>query len=404
VARLVRAWVFAVVLAAAGSPAARAAGDDAAGFNAALIAALPVDGSTDLMVIAQPSAPDAPRAWGATRVAATPAAIKDVLLDPARYRALIPALVKSELGRSNGGAPVVDWELEIPLFNLSGRMALHNRPDGVTIELFEGDFAPGRLSFTVAPDARGGSTLIVDAVLDVKRSTWMLRRMLKRSPVGEPAALTAAAYVAMRAVALRAEHPRAREAWRPHAPVVAPADWLPDPRPLASDLLAPLRAGGVVALVARTRADHLAGVAAAVGLTAPPPAAAATLRSPASWRAFPGWEKITVRPGPNGPGADVKDNLPLVDFDASWTAEPGAAPRWVATAGDTRGARLAWDVYPSSSGGGSIAALTLFPRLEATGSIARRFIAAEPLLEQGLSLALAFVDVAAIKAALRTPR
>jgi hypothetical protein len=49
-----------------------------------------------------------------------------------------------------------------------------------------------------------------------------------------------------------------------------------------------------------------------------------------------------------------------------------------------------------------MAVLTLYPRVEATGSIARRFIAAEPLLEEGLSLAVAFVDAAGIKAALVT--
>ena len=406
-ARAPRAWTSAIVLAAAVvSPAASSgspASDDDARLYAALSAALPADGATDLVVIAQPSAPDAPRAWGVTRVAASPAAIKDVLLDPAHYRALIPALIKSKLDWSNRTAPIVDWELEVPLFNLSGRMALYNRPDGVTIELFEGDFAPGRLSFTVAPDARGGATLVVDAVLDVKRSSWLLRRIIKRSPVGEPAALTAATYVALRAVALRAEHPSASGAWRPRAPSTAPASWLPEPWPLAGDPLAPLRARGVVALVARAPAEHLAGVAAAVALEAPAQAIAATLRAPTSWRAFPGWETIKVSPGPNGPGADVKDNLPLVDFDASWTAQPGSAARWVATAGATRGARLGWDVYPSGAAG-SIAALTLHPRLETTGSIARRFIAAEPLLEEGLSLALAFVDVAGIKASLVTPR
>ena len=398
------AWTSAVVLAAVVAPAAQAAGGDDDRLNAALIAALPTDGATDLVVIAQPSAPNAPRAWGATRITASPAAIKDVLLDPAHYQALIPALIKSQLERSNGSAPIVDWELEIPLFNLSGRMALHNRPDGVTIELVEGDFAPGRLSFTVAPDPRGGATLVVDAILDVKRSSWLLRRIIKRSPVGEPAVLTAATYVALRAVALRAEHPKDGEAWRPRAPAAAPPGWLPDPRPLAGDLLAPLRARGVVALIARAPAEHLAGVAAAVTLNAPAPAVAATLRVPTSWRAFPGWETIQDRPGPNGPGADVKDNLPLVDFDASWTAQPGSTARWVATTGATRGARLGWDVYPSTerAGGaaGSIAALTLYPRLETTGSIARRFIAAEPLLEGGLSLALAFVDAAGVKAAL----
>ena len=270
-------------------------------------------------------------------------------------------------------------------------MALHNRPDGVTIELFEGDFAPGRIAFTTAPDGRGGSTLVVDAVLDVKRSSWLLRRIIKRSPVGEPAALTAAAYVALRAVALRAEHPNTGEAWRPRAPAAAPAGWLPDPRPLAGDPLAPLRARGVAALVARAPGDRLAGVAAAVTLNAPAPTVEARLRDPTSWLAFPGLAKVRVHPGPNGLSADVEDNLPLVDCEATWTAEPGPALRWVATAGATRGARLGWNLYP---GGSTIAVLTLFPRVEATGSIARRFIAAEPLLEEGLSLALAFVDAA----------
>ncbi len=182
-----------------------------------------------------------------------------------------------------------------------------------------------------------------------------------------------------------------------------PASWLPDPRPLAAAALAPLRARGVVALVARTPTHRLGGVAAAVTLDAPAAAVAATLRDPASWRAFPGWETIRVRPGPNGPGADVEDNLPLVDLDAGWTAEPAGALRWVATAGATRGARLGWDVTPDAAGSfGSIAALTLYPRLEATGTVGRRFITAEPLLEDGLSLALAFADAASLKAALVT--
>ena len=147
----------------------------------------------------------------------------------------------------------------------------------------------------------------------------------------------------------------------------------------------------MVALVARAPAEQLAGVAAAVTLNAPAPAVEATLRDPRSWLAFPGLAKVQVRPGPNGVGADVEDDLPLVDCDATWTAQPGSALRWVATAGATRGARLGWNLYPGAS---TIAALTLYPRVEATGSIARRFIAAEPLLEEGLSLALAFVDVA----------
>lgn len=401
-ARAPRALLLAAALALEVAPTARAADDDAR-LAAALAAALPADGRTELAEIDLPGVPGAPRVRVAARVAAAPAAIKDVLLDPAHYRAIIPSLIKSSLETMNDprlGAPVVGWELEVPLFNLSGRLALRNRPDGVTIELCDGDFAPGRLVFTVAP-APGGATLTLDAVLDVARSSWLLRRIIKRSPAGEPAALAAAAYVALRAVALRAEHPTDRWARRSGAPLTPPAVWLPDTRPLAAPLLAPLRARGALAVLARTPADRLGGVAVAVTLGAPPEAVAARLRDPASWRAFPGWKTIRARPGPNGPGAEVEDGLPLVDCDAIWLAEPGAEPRWVAAAGATRGARLGWTFTPAPGPAGAswtAAALSLYPRLEQTGSVGRRFVTAEPLLEEGLALGLALADVAGVKA------
>jgi hypothetical protein len=83
---------------------------------------------------------------------------------------------------------------------------------------------------------------------------------------------------------------------------------------------------------------------------------------------------------------------------------PGPRSRWTAVAGAARGARLGWDVRPAPASAhrpaSSIAALTLYPRLEQTGGIPRRFIAAEPLLESGLALALAFVDAVAARDAL----
>ena len=216
-------------------------------------------------------------------------------------------------------------------------MALHNRPDGVTIDLVEGDFAPGRLVFTVAPGP-GGATLTVDAVLDVKQSSWLLRHIIKRSPAGEPAALAAATYVAL-GDRLRAAHPTDRYARRSGAPLSPPPSWLPDARPLAGELLAPLRARGVVALVARTASDRLGGVAAAVTLSAPPDKVGARLRDPSLWRAFPGWKTVRVQPGAYGLGAAVEDDLPLVDCDDTWVAQPGAEARWIAAAGATRAAR-----------------------------------------------------------------
>jgi hypothetical protein len=299
---------------------------------------------------------------------------------------------------------MVGWEVEVPLFNLSGTLIIHERPDGAEIELIDGDFSPGRLTFTTAPRAAGGSTLLVDAQMNIRNAGWLIRKLVNLSPAGEPAALVAATYVTLRAVGLRAENVTSGGARRPAGPPAPPPAWSPSPRALADEKLAALRAHGAVALVARTWSQRLAGVAVAATLGVPAPSALGRLRHPDSWRAFPGWKTIEPRVGPHGVGARVEDNLPFVDLEATWIAEPGSSPRWTATDGVTTGARLGWEVYPLdprvNAGAPSLLALMLYPRLETTGRLARRAIASEPLLEHGLAVAVAFADLTAMKTAL----
>jgi len=280
---------------------------------------------------------------------------------------------------------------------------LREHATGVEMTLLEGDLAPGRFTFTIAPRP-GGSALMVDVQLDIANSTWLLRRIMARSPVGEPAALAAGAYVALRAVALRAERTGDAKAWRPTAEMAPPATWLPRARPLASPAFGPLRALGAVGLIARTETQRLAGVALAVSIARPVAAVTGELHDPRSWYGFPGWNKVEPRPGRYGDGAAVEDSLPLVEFDATWTAEPGPLPRWTATEGAIRGARLGWEIFPAAGGSATDAVLLLHPRLETTGRLARRSIQSEPLLEHGTSLALAFANAAGMKAALEAPQ
>jgi hypothetical protein len=393
-----------LLLVAARAPVAAAAADGAARTDvdrqlaATLAAALPTDGATDVALIDHPSASGAPRVRAATIVGAPPATIRALLLDPAQYPLILPGIVRADPSPASGGATTLDWEIEIPLFNLSGRIVMRPRPDGAELQLVDGDLAPGRIVFTIAPRP-GGSTLVVDAQLDVKNSTFVLRRMMARSPVGEPAGLAATTYVALRGVALRAEHAAAGRVWRPAGPIAPPSGWLPDPRPLADPKLAPLRARGALALVARQPSHRLGGVAVTFPIAQPAPAIAGRLQDPATWRAFPGWKSVEPHPGPHGAGAVVEDSLPLADFDATWTADAGGPLRWTVTEGDTSGARLGWSVQPGPDGN-ALATLLLYPRLETTGRVARRAIASEPLLELGLALGLAFADAAGAKAAL----
>ena len=369
-----------------------------------LAAALPPDGTSDVVLADWPSTPGTPHVRAATVVGVAPAAIKSVLLDAGHYRKIVPALIRADASRSPAGLATVEWEVEVPLFNLSGTLVIHERPDGAEIQLVDGDFSPGRLTFTATPRAAGGSTLVVDAQMGIQNAGWLIRRLVKLSPAGEPAALMAAAYVTLRAVALRAENANIGGARRPGGPPAPPPAWSPSPRVLADEKLAALRAHGAVALVARTWSQRLAGVTVATTLGVPAPNALGRLRDPASWRAFPGWKTIEPRVGPNGVGAKVEDNLPFVDLEATWIAEPGTSPRWTATDGVTTGARLGWEVYPldprANAGAPSLMAIMMYPRLETTGRLARRAIASEPLLEHGLAAAVAFADLTAMKAAL----
>jgi hypothetical protein len=376
---------------------------------ALLAAALPTDGSADVVLIDWPARPGTPHVRAGTVVGATPGAIKSVLLDATNYRKIVPALLRADVSRTPAGLATVGWEVEVPLFNLTGTLVIHERPDGAEVDLVDGDFSPGKLIFTAAPrTSGGGSTLIVDAQLNIQNAGWLIRRLVKLSPAGEPAALVAASYVTLRAVGLRAENAGSPGARRPAALPAPPPSWSPSARVLADEKLSALRAHGAVALVGRTWSQRLAGVAVATTLGVPTPNAMGRLRDPASWHAFPGWTTIEPRVGPNGVGAKVEDSLPFVDLEATWMAEPGNPLRWTATDGVITGARLGWEIFPidprANAGAPTLMALMMYPRLETTGRLARKAIASEPLLEHGLAVAVAFADLTAMKTALEAAR
>ena len=378
---------------ALGAPAraAPAAPDDALG---ALVRTLDVADGADVVAFDLPATPGAPHVRAATTTRAPVAAILGVLEDPARYAALIPALVRSEEIGRHGDVRVVAWELEIPLFNLSGTLEVRPRPGGVELALVDGDLAPGRVVFEAAPRADGRTTLALDARLDVTRSSFFLRRVMARSAYGEPAALAAAAWVALRATALRAEHARDAMAFRPTAPPAPSTPGAPDGRALFQAPLARLARGGAVALVHTAPSGRLASASVAVLSREPETALAARLGDPRGWSAFPGWRHVQPMPptATAPPTVVVEDGIPFVDFDATWRDAPGTRARWwTAVEGAARGAWFGWDVSPTTEASAE-AVLTMFPRLELTGSIPRRFIEAEPLLEHGLALALTFVD------------
>jgi hypothetical protein len=358
-----------------------------------LVDSLNVVGGGDVVAFELPAAPGAARVRGATRVRAPAAAVTAVMMDPARFDVLLPSLARhEEIGR-RGEARVVAWELEIPLFNLEGTMELRPRPNGVELALIDGDLAPGRVVFEATPRADGGATLTVDARIDVRKSSWFLRKVMARSPWGEPAAVSAAIYAALRATALRAEHAREATTFRPTAPLAAPTPGAPDGRALLAPPLARLAARGAAAVVTSTPGGRLAGVSVGVPARESRAVLGARLADPRGWTAFPGWVVVRPMPPRNGapPTVVVEDSIPFVELDATWTALPRRARAWTAVAGVAQGAWFGWQLAERDDAP-PVVVLTAQPRLDRTGSIPRRFIEAEPLLEHGLALALTFVD------------
>ena len=61
--------------------------------------------------------------------------------------------MRADVSRTPAGLPSVGWEVEVPLFNLTGTLVIHERPDGAEIDLVDGDFSPGKLIFTATPRA-----------------------------------------------------------------------------------------------------------------------------------------------------------------------------------------------------------------------------------------------------------
>jgi hypothetical protein len=296
----------------------------------------------------------------------------------------------------------VAWELEVPLWNLEGKLWLVPTKNGVDLRLLEGDLAPGRFELRALADRNDTTLLVVDAYLNMRDVNWATRRLAARSPVAEPAMAVSTAYVLLRALRLLAEsdnkpnprrHPQARTFGPPSSG---------DGKALGELALRLCKRPAALASV-RSRPDgRLESVQVAV-LARSNRRASDLLGQPSTFQALPGWRNVEA--GATKPAEcaaepsrcwRVRSNLPFVDLDATWKVERAFGAR--AIAGDVAGAVMGWDVIAGADAAATV--LTMHPRLDKSGYIPRKLIEAEPLLEQGMSLGLALADALSLARAL----
>jgi hypothetical protein len=370
-------------------------------------------GGADLVVFEERRPPRPTNLALAARVRAPADRLLAVLADPAAYRRAVPAFVKANVIKEDraAGAPrpawLLDWELEIPLWNLEGKLWMRPVPDGVRFDFVEGDLVPGSFVLTARPEG-AGSTLTIEGSANLRDANFVTRRLAGRHALAEPAMAATAAYVLLRALVLDAERTAGAPLpqRRPGAAMAAPPVAALDGSRLASAVAASALDPRSVVAAVRSRPDgRLDRVEVALVAPHPPAVVVGRLGEPGRWQALPGWgdlEERRLRPGTAGPVIwEVDSGLPFVDFDAEWQVT--SLPRWRAFVhdGDWRGPVMGWDVAPGGGKGPAVAVFSLNPRLDNTGYMPRKLIEAEPLLEHGLAVGLGYVDAASLVQALR---
>ena len=165
--------------------------------------------------------------------------------------------------------------------------------------------------------------------------------------------------------------------------------------------------GTRVLAAVRSRADgRLSRVEVAVQVSAPADQVTRRTMQPKPFVRMPGWKKITPVNGNPDACKDtaalcwkVDSNLPVFSLDGIWKIRPRP---WRArmVAGDSKGAVMGIDVLPAKPFGRSTLVLSQHPRLDMSGYVARKLIAAEPFLEHGLALALTLVEAVSLGPAL----
>jgi hypothetical protein len=364
-----------------------------------LTAALDTLGGADLIVLADPSQRP-PHLCLATRVTAPFPRVRTMLLDLAAYRAALPALRRLAFeggqGRSGGpGEGIVAWELEVPLWNLEGKLWLRPTPTGVDLIVMQGDFSPGLVRLSATPEPTGTTLLTIEGSANLRDVNWITRRMVKRNALAEPGLAASAFYVMLRALRLQAEQTGSAKDVRRH-PVAAPAPPLPselDGSRLGRLAGSKFHASALLATVRSRENGRLALVQVLALSRLAPGSAASLLSQPQTWQALPGWRKVSVAKDPADCGSTtcwkVDSSFPFLDLDATWKV---ATQPWraLSMSGECRGAAMGLDLVPS--GPGTVVVLSLYPRLEKVGYVSRKPIESQPLLEHGQSLALGIVD------------
>lgn len=140
------------------------------------------------------------------QVAAEPDRVRAVVQDPARYPSFISNVESVDVVSRTGGITTYDIELDFPIFDVESRLEMSADPQGrVLVEGRQGDMRGGRWRWELLAAPGGGAVATYGGYNDMRRTGWLMRRLVALEPYFDHALNVSSKLVMVRAVKRRAE-------------------------------------------------------------------------------------------------------------------------------------------------------------------------------------------------------
>lgn len=139
-------------------------------------------------------------------VDAPKAKIAGIVQDPAKYPEFIPNFAEQTATPAGPGLLKMNWELEVPLTNLSGESLMTIEADGtVDVVAQKGDITRGRWRWEFHERGPNATIPVHYAYSDIRESSWVTKKLVEKEPLFEHGIVIASGTIAMTAMKARAE-------------------------------------------------------------------------------------------------------------------------------------------------------------------------------------------------------
>jgi len=332
-----------------------------------------------------------------TLVAAPPALVRQVVLQPERYSEFVRNMTKSEVAKLPDGTLEHTYELSYKVFSIDGKNRVVALPaDGNSeappVQMYDPDESwSGNRQYRWEFYPAGGGTLIaMYGYTNVLNSNGVVSKVLKRFPSLEHGMALVSQMTLALAMKARAEQ------------LAGPAITLPAAAAASINFL--LERGPVAIL--RTQAGRLSEVSLITASEASPSALLDVAGKPEQWSQFIPTISQSVDAGTQDGirVVQMEQSLPLLSFKTEYGMRTSAsAVDLMGLSGDLRGARLRWDIGQTQQGRTQLV-LRASQTLDQASLVLRQLYRLEPLFEYGINVGLDLLLLNSIKTKAEQPR